>query len=78
MPRQHDAISLGISIAMGVPQKWMVYKGKSESKVDDNSGDPHLLNPPVCIRSGDAEAMRPFLLSSTKVIRRQPLFYLGG
>ena len=26
-----------VSIAMGVPQKWMIYKGKSQSKMDMGS-----------------------------------------
>ena len=35
---------LGVSIVMGVPHGWMVYKGKSQSKMDDDWGTPILGN----------------------------------
>ena len=29
---------------MGVPQQWIVYKGKSHEKMDDDWGSPHDLD----------------------------------
>ena len=31
---------------LGLPQKWMVYKGKSQSKMDDDWGYPYFRKPP--------------------------------
>ena len=34
-------IHMGVSIAMGIPNSWMVYKGTSQSKTDENWGYPY-------------------------------------
>ena len=49
-----------VSIAMGVPNSWLVYQGKSQSTMDDDWGYPHLWKPPyVFIRAISARQWSP-------------------
>ena len=38
--------NLGVSMAMGAPQKWMVYEGKSHLEMDDDWGYPYFRKRP--------------------------------
>ena len=62
---------------MGLPKSWMVYNGKSQSKLDDDHGYPLLWKPSYCFFFWISDSTGTAVFLSSSDIQKLRVFYLS-